>query len=1666
MLVVVVCFGWSQVFEIKTADAAVSKLLNYQAKISDSSGYPLAGGNYDAEFRICLTVDCSGGTDPVWSETWNSGTSQVHVTDGLFSILLGTHASMDLDFNEAAYYLGVNFNSDGWMLPQKRIAGSPFSLNTNLYRGQDLAALTDNFSIMGDDTAARTITLGQTGSFDDILIVDTANFTLNTSGDGVFYGDLVVGGSTSTTPTLSGGLVLNGDDLFVAGDFGVEGNIYTDGDLSLAAGGYINWGAILGSGGYGFRDNTGIMEYKNSAGDWLAFDDLSAGGYWTDAGGYLYPTSGEYLGNNNASSSYKVSGLYLGDGADLMFGNDNDVLFDFATSTLNVTFANSADMNFDNSTFFIDSSEDGLGIGTNSLAANDKLKVLLSATEKVYIDGYTTQHSGTDGLIDLDLLTATDFASAINITVASNGLSNSPLSIPMGVSTTLKPSAADGASSQLFAYYAQLDPSVSAETLKGQSINAYTFLAMDQMGFTNGFKGISSGTGYFAIVTHSGSGNLTYGGANLSHSGTGQLTGNSFELTHSGTSGNIYGEDIRLNTGGSYGGDVYGVDLSILNDSTNANNIYGISLDIDSAGSLGASHGLYMYTQDSTAIDSFIRISTNSTSEATYGIDMVSASLAYDIQLSNGGLIDNPEGGVIDFRGSTGSDDYIYFDTNTGLETIYFNDESLAYSNDPGIRLGDDGILEYRDQDVATWTDFGGGGGLSQWSTGTYGLYYAGDDVIVGGDTADETPLTDTNFILSGNDLFVEGALGVGEHIYTNGSLVIAQNTILSDGWITYNGTEEAFYVANLADNGVLGLIGMTEVAIGIGGFDQSISFTSRSYNAELLPTAYFVGAGSYSGADNPGLSIDDNGLMMYKDALGGWTSFTALAGGGGYWQKVGTDISPLASGDDLLLNAGETLTISDLNPGGVLFAGAAGLVSDDYTQFYWDSSNNRLGLGTNNPLYKSHTILGASERVYIDAYTTNHTDTNGALTINFQSPGNFSSALQINATSNGAGGGGAPLFGQRTILTPHAADGMFLIGSSNELASGLTAGDFSGSAPIVGSANIFSNAPFGVGKAVQGPATAYGTFSWMEHQGSGDIEGFKDWLYLTGTASGNMYGANYEMNNSSSGANSVYGINLDFNDTGAMQNLYGINMDIDASGFTSEAYGLKINTSGGNKISSYIKLTNTNSSGADFSLDMFGSGSDIDLRFSAGTMMGEPAEGMLAIIPGGNVSDDFFVFNDDAVNGDQILWFNTAAASDPGFRLNTSTYTLEFRDAGTSYVWTEFGTGTGSGGGLWSTSSYGIYYSDDDVIVGTSGDETITNVGFNLDGGNSLFVAGTLGVKGDIYTDGSLYVGDTFSVANGMITQSSGILGLIGAGDVYIGTQTNDFLIMSTRTDSQVVPEILFAGVSSYNDAQAPGLSVNNDGQMVYKNALGNWIPFDTLAGGSGSLLWIDGGDYLYPGSNEFLGNSASDGANKMAGLYLADGSDLMFGTTNDVLFNFSAASSALNVSFANNADMNFDSNTFFIDSSEDGIGIGTNSLGANDKLKIVLGANEKVYIDAYTTQHTGTEGALDIDYLSNESLAAAIDINAVSAGIAGGYPLGVSVVGQASSADATEAGLFLYSAGLGANSTFGANSSGVTGYLFLARTWDSSAVLKVRLRVRRCKPLLRTQVRDLWPV
>jgi hypothetical protein len=181
--IVVVGFGY------KTARAAegINETINFQGKIVNSDGTNVADGSYDMVFSL-YTVSTDGSA--VWTETWDSGTSQVDLVDGVFQVELGTHESLaSLDFNSDSWYLGVDFDGDGEMEPRIRLTAVPYAFNAQKVAGLTVQDATGGANTTGILRVADgvTITFGAwftTAGGDALTLTTTGatNVTLPTSG--------------------------------------------------------------------------------------------------------------------------------------------------------------------------------------------------------------------------------------------------------------------------------------------------------------------------------------------------------------------------------------------------------------------------------------------------------------------------------------------------------------------------------------------------------------------------------------------------------------------------------------------------------------------------------------------------------------------------------------------------------------------------------------------------------------------------------------------------------------------------------------------------------------------------------------------------------------------------------------------------------------------------------------------------------------------------------------------------------------------------------------------------------------------------------------------------------------------------------------------------------------------------------------------------------------------------------------------------------------------------------------------------------------------------------------------------------------------------------------------------------------------------------------------
>ncbi len=104
-----------------TVYAAAPNLVNYQGRLTDGAGLPLANGTFTVTFSIYSVA--SGGT-AIWSET-----QDLMVTDGLFATLLGSVVPLASNvFSDTVRYLGVQVGSDPELSPRKRVASVPFAI--------------------------------------------------------------------------------------------------------------------------------------------------------------------------------------------------------------------------------------------------------------------------------------------------------------------------------------------------------------------------------------------------------------------------------------------------------------------------------------------------------------------------------------------------------------------------------------------------------------------------------------------------------------------------------------------------------------------------------------------------------------------------------------------------------------------------------------------------------------------------------------------------------------------------------------------------------------------------------------------------------------------------------------------------------------------------------------------------------------------------------------------------------------------------------------------------------------------------------------------------------------------------------------------------------------------------------------------------------------------------------------------------------------------------------------------------------------------------------------------------------------------------------------------------------------------------------------------------
>jgi len=286
------------------------------------------------------------------------------------------------------------------------------------------------------------------------------------------------------------------------------------------------------------------------------------------------------------------------------------------------------------------------------------------------------------------------------------------------------------------------------------------------------------------------------------------------------------------------------------------------------------------------------------------------------------------------------------------------------------------------------------GGGMGQSIQANFAVIVGGNNNVVSGDYAGILAGTSNNIsgersvigAGSANDLQAEASLiGAGsENTINTGadfSAIVAGTDNGTGGIRSFIGAGR--YNSTTGENsGILAGVenstsGTSSMAIGSGLLSKSYrEVVVGSYNSDYTPNSttawnatdrlFVVGNGQDGTTRSDALIIWKNGdaqlfgTVILGDATSDNVTFTA---------RVNSHIHPATNATyDLGSNTlrwrdgwfsgtvtSQNATVTSLTPGSVVFAGTGGALSQNNTNFYWDNTNTRLGVGTNAPLTTLH---------------------------------------------------------------------------------------------------------------------------------------------------------------------------------------------------------------------------------------------------------------------------------------------------------------------------------------------------------------------------------------------------------------------------------------------------------------------------------------------------------------------------------------------------------------------------------------------------------------------------------------------------------------------------------------------------------------------------------------
>lgn len=212
-----VCFA----FFSHSATAAIPSTMNFQGRLTDSTGTIMPDGLYNMQFKL---YDASSAGTLLWSETrqMNGSDYRVQVTNGLFSTQLGQQTALPASiFTNTNIYFEITMANPAtatcnttacqtWESPmtaRQKLATSAYAFNSDTLDGLDstaFATATGSANYIQNTTTPQTADFAITGTGRVDTVLQAPSIQRNTSGT------LLVGTTATTTGLTLGSTSLTG----------------------------------------------------------------------------------------------------------------------------------------------------------------------------------------------------------------------------------------------------------------------------------------------------------------------------------------------------------------------------------------------------------------------------------------------------------------------------------------------------------------------------------------------------------------------------------------------------------------------------------------------------------------------------------------------------------------------------------------------------------------------------------------------------------------------------------------------------------------------------------------------------------------------------------------------------------------------------------------------------------------------------------------------------------------------------------------------------------------------------------------------------------------------------------------------------------------------------------------------------------------------------------------------------------------------------------------------------------------------------------------------------------------------------------------------------------------------------------------------------------------